>query len=176
MKFKKTLFIIVTMNFFTLLLSGQYEIGTSNKAKAGNWNFEFYNKSGNTIDVTIRNEQYSLIAQETVYPSSLGNTKFRIKDLNTKNDFYIIMEIKNIYNNQKYTVNKHIKPNSQREQIYLTFDDKDVLRPQTGAWKGFGSQVGLGKTDSGLRLNKNKNVKAAEIEESKHNYQSLIKF
>lgn len=175
MKFRMILFIVVIMNFFTLLLPSQYETNTSDKAPGGNWTFEMYNKSGKKIDVFVyKAPNGSLIVHEELYPSSIGNTKFRIKNLNTKDSFYIVIKIKNLYNKQTYTISKRIKSASQREQIYLTFDDQDALRPQTGTWKGFGSQVGLGKTESGLWLNKNKNIKKTDIEKS--NYEPLIEF
>jgi len=119
----------------------------ANPTKKGVWNFEIQNKYSDKITMDGEFDQ-----RDHVLTDQKDSRKIRIKDVDVAKGF--IIAIKTRYQ----TIEKSIKANQNRKTIYLTIGTDLTVYPQTGTFMGIS-----GKTDSGLKLNKNTNVKKEEI-------------
>lgn len=152
---------IISIIFFSNVLIGKnYVTETKDKASLGDgWNFEIQNKWPGEIQIDIKSDDGSLKMERTLgtYPDA---RKLRIAQVNKRDGFTII--IKEASKNDFKSIKKHIIPNDTRLTIYLTVaKDKqgnfDVY-PQRGTFMGLS-----GKTDSGLLLDKKRNIQPGDI-------------
>jgi len=139
--------------------SHEMEYGDKVKNPAKNWNFEIQNKFPGKVQIYIKNDHGQLKTS-----ASLGTTtqdkKIRIAQVNVKDGFIITAKEADKIDGQKIII--YIDSNNTRETIYLT-----IAKDKEGSLKAYlqsGTFMGLsGKTDSGLSLDKSKNVQAKDI-------------
>ncbi|HLJ31887.1 MAG TPA: hypothetical protein VKU36_05605 [Candidatus Babeliales bacterium] len=113
-------------------------------------NFELYNKEKDSIAIQLNGQTYPVPGISTKQTLQLNVDPTREMSLVINS---------NTFESQRFTIDA----SPQRETIYLTWNPADTskrspLYPQTGPWLGL-----LGKTESGLALDKSKNVTADEI-------------
>ena len=154
--------IIVSIIFFNALVgSAKYhEIEFFDEASTGKgWNFEIQNKWPGQIQIDIKSYDGSLQTSKILgtLPSA---RKLRIAQVNKRDGFDIA--IREADKNNPKSIKKSIDASDTRLTIYLTVaKDKqgnfDVY-PQRGTFLGLS-----GKTDSGLLLDKKRNIQKDDI-------------
>jgi len=143
---KKIMIIILAATYMTVSLS---VIEMTDKATdATPWNFEIYNKAGDAITVSVSYEgrMGQIFGKpERIKPS--GKLRTVLTDMTTP--LRVTMTRLRFASQQFWIV-----PCPQKDEcgktIFLTYDENNILRPQTGPWKGT-----LGMTESGLSLENN---------------------
>src|SRR5689334_1811492 len=132
---------------------GVAHIETSDKATKGEaWNFELYNKSGQTVTLTLSHAD-ALFMNIMTNQRISNKGKLRASGIKTEK----VLDIQ-IMLNDGTVIRKGLVANGKT--VYLTLDEKGRLRPQTGTLMGLS-----GKTDSGLD-NKN-NISPLGIQDIK---------
>lgn len=174
MQLKKIISILIVFCFYGIMFSSSfkreflYPISLTEHIKededngiSKNWNFEIQNKYPASISISIMDNKGKFSTTKTLNDQK-GKRKVRIAlPLSIISDGFTI----NIMISNKTFV-KYIKPNQNRETIYLTINkDKNnalEMYPQRGTFLGLS-----GKTDSGLMLDKSKNVQLGDLSPEK---------
>lgn len=130
------------------------------KATPGkNWNFEIQNKFPGQLQIFIKSDHGEL-KTSTALRTTQDGKKIRIAGVNVKDGFIITAKEADKVNGQKIII--YIDSNNARETMYLTLAKNEQgnigVYPQKGTFMGLS-----GKTDSGLLLDKSKNVQPKEI-------------
>ncbi len=108
--------------------------------------FEIYNKSESTITFDVKYSPTSVHAGWTSGPMSVNSGKAQkvdIPSVSREETLWVDVTIPG-GKQYKYVIN----PN--RKTVYVTFDDKYTLRPESGPWRGFWKV-----TESNLSLKNN---------------------
>lgn len=169
MKLKIKILSIVFFNIFIGVMHASFQkyrdIEFADKARTDiEWNFEIQNKFPGPIKVHIESYDGSLKISK-ILNNFAPQRKLRIAQVNVKDNFNIT--ITEVGKDKSAESVVFISSNNERRTIYLTLaKDKqgniDVY-PQRGTFMGIS-----GKTDSGLLLDKSKNVQKGEINLTKY--------
>jgi hypothetical protein len=122
----------------------------TDKASNKESNFEIFNKTSKIIFVTLESaDGNTILNKEPV----LVRGKIRTTVGAVNRQFILNIWHNNRVITQSPDIKRGILAEKDRKTIFLTVDANGEVRPQTGTFMGWS-----GKTDSGLKLDKSKNI------------------